>query len=66
MKAITHEQIKSVLPSLELMPAIEACLKPGGLLVYETFHIAHRASGRGPRRDAFYLESGELPGLFPG
>ncbi len=49
-----------------LMPAIEACLKPGGLLLYETFSIAHLGSGRGPRREAFYLGHDELPGLFPG
>ena len=49
-----------------LAPAIEESLQPGGILVYETFAEAHRATGRGPRSEAFYLEPDELPGLFPG
>lgn len=49
-----------------LAPAIEHVLKPGGLLVYETFAKAHMATGRGPRREAFYLDPDELPALFPG
>jgi SAM-dependent methyltransferase len=40
-------------------------LAPGGLLLYETFTRAQRALGWGPRRDAFLLEAGELPLLFP-
>ena len=43
-------------------------LKPGGLLVYETFTRAHldvvaRGAARGPRNAAFLLEAGELPML---
>lgn len=49
-----------------LAPAIEAALAPGGLLLYETFTLAQRKLGHGPRREAFLLEPGELPGLFPG
>ncbi|MFT5441092.1 MAG: tellurite methyltransferase [Myxococcota bacterium] len=49
-----------------LAPAIEHVLKPGGIVVYETFAKAHMATGRGPRREAFYLAPDELPALFPG
>ena len=49
-----------------LMPALAALLAPGGLLVYETFTTGQRELGFGPKRDAFLLEPGELPGLFPG
>jgi tellurite methyltransferase len=48
-----------------LMPEIAASLRPGGILLYETFAAAHRETGRGPRNPAFYLERDELPGLFP-
>ncbi len=49
-----------------LAQAIEAALQPGGVLLYETFAMAHRETGRGPRREAFYLEADELPAMFPG
>ena len=48
-----------------LAAAIEQTLKPGGILLYEAFTMAHRETGRGPRRAEFYLEHNELPGLFP-
>jgi SAM-dependent methyltransferase len=48
-----------------LASAIAAALAPGGLLLYETFTVAQRALGSGPRRAAFLLEPGELPALFP-
>jgi SAM-dependent methyltransferase len=48
-----------------LMPWITQLLAPGGLLLYETFTVAQRNLGWGPQRDAFLLEPGELPGLFP-
>ena len=48
-----------------LAPAIAAALSPGGLLLYETFTVAQRALGSGPRRAEFLLEPGELPALFP-
>jgi hypothetical protein len=48
-----------------LAEAITEALMPGGLLLYETFAMAHRETGRGPRRKEFYLEPDELPGLFP-
>ncbi len=44
---------------------LPAALKPGGVLIYETFTVAQRACEGGPRTDAFLLQSGELPALFP-
>jgi len=49
-----------------LAPTLAALLRPGGLLVYETFTIRQRELGQGPRNPAFLLEPGELPRLFPG
>ena len=49
-----------------LAQAIMQALKPGGILLYETFTLAHRATGRGPRRAAFYLAAQELRELFSG
>lgn len=49
-----------------LAPVLAALLRPGGLLVYETFTIHNRDLDRGPRNPAFLLEPGELPRLFPG
>ena len=40
-------------------------LRPGGLLLYETFTVDQRKLGYGPRNPAFLLEPGELPQLFP-
>lgn len=48
-----------------LMPWIERGLRPGGLLVYETFLVAQRDLGWGPRRDDFLLQPQELPKLVP-
>lgn len=47
-----------------LCPAIAALLRPGGLLLYETFTTDQRRFGRGPRRAEFLLRPGELPTLF--
>jgi SAM-dependent methyltransferase len=49
-----------------LAPALEALLRPGGLLVYETFTIRQRELGQGPRNSAFLLDEDELPRLFSG
>ena len=49
-----------------LMPAIAAGVRPGGLVVYETFVEKQRELFGKPRRDAFLLKSGELPGYFDG
>jgi hypothetical protein len=47
-----------------LAAAICEALAPGGLLLYETFTVAQRALGSGPRRAEFLLEPGELGALF--
>lgn len=48
-----------------LAPAIAEALRPGGLLLYETFTIHQRDLGHGPRNADFLLRDGELPTLFP-
>jgi SAM-dependent methyltransferase len=45
-----------------LVPALVAALKPGGVLLYETFTIGQRERGH-PRNPAFLLDDGELPRL---
>ena len=47
-----------------LAPEIVRVLRPGGLLLYETFTQAHREIAEHPRNPAFLLEPGELPRLF--
>lgn len=47
-----------------LAPEIVRVLRPGGLLVYETFTRRHREVAEHPRNPAFLLEPGELPMLF--
>ena len=46
-----------------LFPALRAALKPGGVLVYETFTRAQAARGR-PTNPRFLLEEGELRELI--
>ena len=48
-----------------LCPRLAAALRPGGLLFFETFTVAQRQYGWGPSRDAWLLQPGELPTLFP-
>ncbi len=48
-----------------LAPLLVETLAPGGVLLYETFTVDQRSLEGGPRRPAFLLERGELPGLFP-
>lgn len=48
-----------------LCARLPTALKPGGVLIYETFTVAQRAYEGGPRTDAFLLQPGELPTLFP-
>jgi SAM-dependent methyltransferase len=48
-----------------LAPALAALLRPGGILVYETFTRRQRETAEGPRNPAFLLDDGELPRLFP-
>jgi SAM-dependent methyltransferase len=45
-----------------LMPAIVAAIKPGGVLIYETFTVGQAARGR-PSNPAFLLKDHELPTL---
>ena len=49
-----------------LVTGICDALRPGGLLLYETFTIHQRQFGYGPRNPAFLLEPGELRELFAG
>lgn len=46
-----------------LFPQLKAAVRPGGLVIYETFTIAQRAFGR-PTRDGFLLQPGELRTKF--
>jgi SAM-dependent methyltransferase len=46
-----------------LFPALNAALRPGGILVYETFTRAQAERGR-PTNPAFLLEPGELRQLI--
>lgn len=48
-----------------LCPQLAAALRPGGVLIYETFTIAQRRYEGGPRADAMLLQPDELPALFP-
>jgi SAM-dependent methyltransferase len=45
-----------------LFPSLVSALRPGGVLVYETFTTAHTPC-RKPSNPAFLLQPGELPGL---
>lgn len=49
-----------------LAPALASLLRPGGVLLYETFTHRQNELGHGPRNPAFLLDPGELPRLFPG
>jgi SAM-dependent methyltransferase len=49
-----------------LAPEIAGLLRPGGLLLYETFTRAQLGLPGGPRNPAFLLEPGELRALFSG
>lgn len=48
-----------------LAPAIVETLRPGGLLLYETFTTAQPTLGWGPHNPDFLVQPGELPRLFP-
>ena len=47
-----------------LAPSILQALRPGGLLLYETFTRGQAELGWGPSNPAFLLAPGELPTLF--
>jgi SAM-dependent methyltransferase len=50
----------------DLFPTLREALKPGGVLVYETFTVRQRERGSGPTSAAYLLEEGELAGYFSG
>ena len=50
----------------DLFPSIRDVLKPGGLVVYETFTVHQRRHGRGPTSPDHLLEPGELARHFAG
>ena len=47
-----------------LAQSIVEALRPGGLLLYETFTTHQRNLGQSPKNPAFLLEPNELPRLF--
>ncbi len=47
-----------------LMPALSKALRPGGLLVYETFHERNRETGAKPANPNHLLKTGELTSSF--
>jgi SAM-dependent methyltransferase len=49
----------------DLAPQIEAALRPGGVLVFESFTTEQRRFGWGPQQEEFLLRPGELRSLFP-
>lgn len=49
----------------DLFPALEAALKPGGLLLYKTYTEEHRKYGKGPEHDEYLLKENELLRAFP-
>lgn len=49
-----------------LIPQLRAALKPGGVIVYETFSIEHRRRFGVPGRSEFCLQPNELTTLFGG
>jgi tellurite methyltransferase len=48
-----------------LFPAIERALRPGGVLVFETFTLDQLSFDRGPRNPDHLLQPGELRTAFP-
>lgn len=50
----------------DLFPALRATVRPGGVVLYETFTRAQRAFGVGPTSHDHLLEPGELRGQFEG
>jgi SAM-dependent methyltransferase len=50
----------------DLFPALRACVRPGGVVLYETFTTAQQALGWGPASPDHLLEPGELLRSFEG
>ncbi|HYM22014.1 MAG TPA: class I SAM-dependent methyltransferase, partial [Vicinamibacterales bacterium] len=48
----------------DLFPALAAALRPGGILIYETFTTEQLALGTGPRSPDHLLRLGELRNAF--
>ena len=48
----------------QLYPTLRAALRPGGLLVYETYTVEHLKYGRKPLRSAHLLARNELLHAF--
>jgi SAM-dependent methyltransferase len=48
-----------------LFPVIERALRPGGVLVYETYTLEQLAFPHGPRKPEYLLRPGELRESFP-
>jgi len=48
-----------------LLPRLAAALRPGGVLIYETYRIGQERFGR-PKNRRYLLESGELAAAFVG
>ena len=49
----------------DLCPRLVEALRPGAVLVFETFTIEQRRFGWGPQQEEFLLRPGELQELFP-
>jgi len=49
-----------------LFPQIRSALRPGGMLLFETYTRAQLEFSRGPRDPNHLLNRGELKGAFPG
>ena len=47
-----------------LFPMLAAAVRPGGYIVYETFHERNLQTNKKPRNPAHLLKSGELPQAF--
>ena len=50
----------------DLFAALKRALRPGGVVLYETFTMAQRALGTGPTSPDHLLEPGELRRAFDG
>ena len=48
----------------DLFPAIRRAVKPGGIVLYETFTVRQRTLGTGPTSPEHLLREGELRGCF--
>ena len=49
-----------------LFPQLQRALRPGGVLLFETYTRAQLEFAGGPRNSKYLLESGELRDAFPG